>query len=120
MFVPTSVLNNGDFSKASAQVTGKRVFKDKIVDSRRAPYLFNIENGNQEMDAVTSAISPMFKMSMDPASADRGNVARQMLLKTNVSYTLENKKFSLLRAQSNKGDLKNKNMTDQKQYDENI
>jgi hypothetical protein len=116
MYLPSTVLKNGNFDKASKKGTQQKVFKDKIVDSSLSPLLYNIETGILEMEFVVDGYDSNFKMHMDPVSADRGYLARKMLLKTNVSYVSGEREFTLLR--TNKGDLKNKNITDETQYEE--
>lgn len=118
MYIPTTILKTGNFSKAADQAT-KTIFGDKIVSARTSPLLYNIEYARRKMASVMNNTNPGIKVTTaDKVTADRGYLARDMLLMSNVSYVLQEKKFSLLRAQSNKGDLKNKNMTDQQQFDE--
>jgi hypothetical protein len=118
MYLPTTVLKKGDFSKTEKMSGQQRVFKDKIVDAKRSPFLYNIETGNLEMDFVLDGTNPNFKMTMETTSADRGYVARQMLLKTNISYVTGEREFSLLSSMSNKEEIKNKNITDIEQLEQ--
>ena len=118
MHLPTEILKKGDFSKTEKKSGRQRVFKDKIVDSRLSPLLYNIETGNLEMDFVIDGTDSNFKMMMETTSADRGYVARQMLLKTNISFVSGEKEFSLLKEMSDKEEIKNKNITDIEQFEQ--
>jgi hypothetical protein len=118
MYIPSHVLKGADYSKAKNKTARQKVFGNKIVDAKLSPLLYNIEFGLQIMDHVLNDTNSNVKSTMDPVQADRGYLAREMLLKTNISYILQEKQFSLLRAQGNKDDLENKDITDETQYQE--
>ena len=119
MFIPTEVLKKGNFEKAARHRSKKRIFKDKIVDARLSPLLYNIETGIEEMSLVSeSQYRSSNKVEPNITTADRGYQARDMLLKTNIAYDNGGKNFSLLTRQSNKPGLKSKNIMDAKQFSE--
>ena len=118
MYIPSSALKSADFTKGSKIGTSKAVFGDKIVSAQQSPLLYSIESARRKMLSVMNNQNPDIKMSATKVSSDRGYLARDMLLLCNVSYVVGEREFSLLREQSDKKDIKNKNMTDSAQYEE--
>ena len=118
MYIPSHALSGADFGKAQNKSSRQKIFKNKIVDAKLSPLLYNIEFGIEIMDFVANGDNPNVKSTMNTVEADRGYQAREMLLRTNIAYTVQEKKFSLLRAQGTKKDLSNKNITDTTQYEQ--
>ena len=118
MYIPLSVLNTGDFSKAASMSSDKVVFADKIVTGKRSPLLYTIELGRRQMLSVMNNANPDIKGAGTKASKDRGYLARDLLVMCNVSYVEGEKKHSLLRRKKDVPDVANKNMTDLQQFEE--
>ncbi len=117
MFIPTEALKRGNFEKAARQRSQKRIFKDKTVDTRNSPLLFNIETGIEEMSHVSNGVNiSRAKVQPDLRSSDRGWRAREMLLHSNIGYVPQERNYSLLRKMSNKPGLKSKNIMDTQQF----
>tara|TARA_Y100000593_G_scaffold93705_1_gene189611 strand:+ start:1770 stop:2375 length:606 start_codon:yes stop_codon:yes gene_type:complete len=118
MYIPSSVLNGGDFSKASSISSDKVVFSDKIVSGKRSPLLYIIELGRRQTLSVMNNANPDIKAESSSVSKDRGYLARDLLVMCNVSYVKGEKKHSLLRRKGDVPDVANKNMTDVQQFEE--
>ena len=121
MHMPKNILKKGNFNKAKNKRNNKRVFNNKIVDSKNSPLLFDIEVGRKAMSTIfDGAVNTRNRSLPNPTDTDRGYVAREMLLQTNIAYDDESKNFSLLTRQSNKPGLHNKNIMDTKQFEETV
>jgi hypothetical protein len=121
MHMPKHILKTGNFDKAKNQRNNKRVFNDKIVNSKNSPLLFDIEVGRKAMSTIfDGAVNTRVKSTAASIDSDRGSIAREMLLQTNVTYEDTPKNFSLLTRQSNKPGLHNKNIMDTRQFEETV
>jgi hypothetical protein len=119
MFIPLSIVKNGDFSKASNRLQKATIFQDKIVNKKLSPLLYNIELGLQEINIATQNIDPSKKTTIEKVSADRAYRAKEMLIMNNIRYENISKNYSLLQEQQeNNEGLQNVNIMDKEQFEQ--
>ena len=119
MFIPLSIVKNGDFSKAANKLEKTTIFQDKIVNKKLSPLLYNIEQGLQEINIATQNTDPNKKTTIEPVSTDRSYQAKEMLIMNNIRYENISKNYSLLQEQQeNNEGLQNVNIMDKEQFEQ--
>ena len=117
MFIPLTIVKNGDFSKTTTKMRTTTVFQDKIVNMKLSPLLYTIELGLREFKTATQSIDSNRKTTTQEVSSDRAYLAKDLLNMNNIRYENIPKDFSLLQEQqeNNKG-LQNVNIIDSEQF----
>ena len=119
MYIPSTIVRNGDFSKAIRKKNDTTIFQDKIVNKKASPLLYNIELGLREAKATMQRTNSSIKTTVDKTSTDRAYLAKDMLVMTNIKYENIPKSFSLLEEeQANNTGLQNVNIMDEEQFEQ--